>query len=107
MHGSFSLPIVLKSLLDLFVVPFGFWFHPFFWVFFAQFVFAADRRPPGLISISISVSAVAATKNLVVFLHFSFVDIVPAHIHLRAFYPLFFDNFKGFDSNNFKFTGIS
>jgi len=57
-----------------------------------------------LISAPFSESSVAAVKDLIVFIRFYFFDIVPAHIHLRTFDPLFLDNFKGFDSNNFIFT---
>jgi hypothetical protein len=59
-----------------------------------------------LISAPFSESSVAAVKDLIVFIRFYFLDIVPAHIHLRTFDPLFLDNFKGFDSNNFIFTGF-
>jgi hypothetical protein len=48
MHGLFSLPIVLDSMLDPFVVSFGSWFHPFF---VSQFVCSADGRPLGLIGV--------------------------------------------------------
>ncbi len=101
MHGLLSLPIVFEPVLDLFVVSFGFWFHSFFW---SYFVFSADGRPPRLINVPFSVSSTAAVKTLIVLHQFNFFDIVPAHIHLQAFDPLFLDNFKGFDSNNIKFT---
>ena len=102
-HGLFSLPIVLKPMLDLFVVSFGFWFHP---LFSLHFTFSADGRSLGLIKVFFSESSAAAVKDLIAFIRFNFIDIVPAHFHLRAFDPLFLDNFKGFDSNNFKFTGF-
>jgi hypothetical protein len=81
MHDLFSLPIVLEPVLDPFVVSFGFWFQPFF---LSQFVFSADRRSPGLISVPFSEWSVAAVKDLIVFIRFHFADIVPAHIHLPS-----------------------
>jgi hypothetical protein len=87
-------------MLDLFVVSFGFRFHP---IFLLHFTFSADGRPLGLISVPFRDSSSAAVKDLIAFIRFNFVDIVPAHFHLRAFDPLFLDNFKGFDSNKFKF----
>ena len=36
----------------------------------------------------------------------AFVGIILSHFHPRSFHLLFLDNFKGFDSNNFKFTGF-
>jgi hypothetical protein len=98
-YGLFSLPIVLEPMLDLFVVSFGFRFYPFFSL---HFTFSADGRPLGLISVSFSGSLAAAVKVLIAFIRFNFIDIVPAHFHLHAVDPLFLDNFKGFDSNNFK-----
>ena len=100
------MPIELEPMLDLLVVSFGFWFHPFF--FLPQFVFSADGRPFGLINVLFSELSASDVKDLIVFVfhHLSFVDFVSAHIHLRAFYLLFLDNFKGFDSNKFNFTGF-
>jgi hypothetical protein len=104
MHDLFSLPIVLEPVLDPFVVSFGFWFQLFF--FLSQFVFSADRGTLGLIRTPFSESLVAAAKDLIVFRHFNFIDIVPAHIHLRAFYPLFLDPIKRHHRNIYKFTGF-
>jgi hypothetical protein len=98
MHGLISLPIVLEPMLDLFMVLFDFCFHPFF---LSPFVFSADRRPFGLISFPFSDSSVARVRDLI-----AFVDIILAHFHPRSFHLLFLDNFKGFDSNDFKFTGF-
>jgi len=61
-------------MLDLFVVSFVFWFHPFF---LSQFVLSPDRRPPGLISVPFRKSSVAAIKDLIVFIRFNFIDIGP------------------------------
>jgi len=69
-------------MLDPFMAPLGFWFQPFF---LPQFVFSADRRLPGLIKLPFSESSVAAVKDLIAFIRFYFIDIVPAHINLRAF----------------------
>jgi hypothetical protein len=102
-HGLFSLPIVLEPMLDLFVVSFGFWFHPFFTL---HFTFSADGRPLGLISVPFSESSSASVKDLIAFIRFNFIDIVLAHFHLRSFHALFLYNFKGFDINNFKFINF-
>ena len=103
MHSLFSLPIVLDFMLDLFEVSFGFWFHPFF---LPQFVFSANRRPPGLISVSFGESSVSVVRVLIVFLDFNFFNIEPAHFHLRPFYPLFLDSLKWFNFDDLGFTGF-